>query len=227
MAIICNKHNMLFIMTPRTACTAVGKLLCTDYEGKYIPSFDILDSNGNIRTQRKHSTLDELKHENLLTEDEARGLFKFAAVRNPFDSMVSLYIKKRDKYRPLLNDPNSWVNRSPKYARDMAYCANHSFDQWIRKVSMKRIAKRLLGAKPSLFYTYIKDMDMILRYENIQNDLNEAIRKSGNTTKAEIPVVNRTKEREKANYRSYYSSQSILLVKLAFSYDFKTFNYAF
>ena len=44
MAIICRKYKLLFIMTPRTACTAIGELLCDHYDGEFLPGEDILDS---------------------------------------------------------------------------------------------------------------------------------------------------------------------------------------
>ena len=94
MAIICRQHGLLFIMTPRTACTAVGDLLCTHYGGEFIPSEDILDSHGFIAVQKKHSTLPELIKHKVLAPKEAKSLLKIAAVRNPFDSLVSLYFNK-------------------------------------------------------------------------------------------------------------------------------------
>ena len=91
MAIICRKFNLLFIMTPRTACTAIGEFLCEHYSGEFLPAEDILDSRGFISVQKKHSTLAELLAHKLLTAREAKSLLKVAAVRNPFDSLVSLY----------------------------------------------------------------------------------------------------------------------------------------
>ena len=143
MAIICRQHGLLFIMTPRTACTAVGDLLCTHYGGEFIPSEDILDSHGFIAVQKKHSTLPELIKHKVLAPKEAKSLLKIAAVRNPFDSLVSLYFKQRLKYQPLLGDPSSWVNRSVKYADHMRYAQAHSFNEWVFKVSYRKLIKSL------------------------------------------------------------------------------------
>src|SRR5689334_20628322 len=85
MAVICREHKLLFIMTPRTACTAVADLLLTHYGGEYLPAHDVLDSRGRISLQKKHSTLSDLLTNGLLTMKDADGLLKFAAVRNPFD----------------------------------------------------------------------------------------------------------------------------------------------
>src|SRR5438552_18142637 len=137
MAIICRKYNLLFIMTPRTACTAIGELLCEHYDGEFLPAEDILNSDGLISVQKKHSTLSELIGHKLLTAAEAKSLLKVAAVRNPFDSLVSLYLKQRFKYDSLLEDSQSWVKRIPGYADSMHYAKTHSFNQWVLKISYR------------------------------------------------------------------------------------------
>jgi hypothetical protein len=109
MAIICRKYGLLFIMTPRTACTAIGELLCKHYGGEFLPPQDILNGNGGIAVQKKHSTLAELIRNDILTPEEADSLLKVAAVRNPFDTLVSLYFKQRYKYQPLLADRRAGV----------------------------------------------------------------------------------------------------------------------
>ena len=68
MAIICRKYKLLFIMTPRTACTAIGELLCDHYEwrifawGRYSRSPRIY-----IRSEEAQHTIAELLAHNLLT----------------------------------------------------------------------------------------------------------------------------------------------------------------
>src|SRR5438270_5230428 len=151
MAIICRKYNLLFVMTPRTACTAIGELLCSNYGGEFLPTEDILNAEGLITVQKKHSTLSELITHKLLTATEAKSLVKFAAVRNPFDSLVSLYFKQRLKYQPLLTDPSSWVHRCRGYVASMKYAQKHSFQQWVVRACYKKVIRKLLGASVSMF----------------------------------------------------------------------------
>jgi hypothetical protein len=227
MAIICRKYNLLFIMTPRTACTAIGELLCSYYGGEFLPSEDIVDSNGRISIQKKHSTLAELINQKILTQEETRSLLKIAAVRNPFDSLVSLYIKQKLKYQPLLCDPTSWVNRAPRYANYMRYAQTHSFSRWILRVSYRKLIKRLFGFRSSMFSTYTQGVDSVLRYEKIETDLKEAFRKAGIPWKVDIPIVNRTDERTNRNYRSYYSRTAAFAVSVAYSEDLRRYGYEF
>jgi Sulfotransferase family len=214
-------------MTPRTACTAIGKLLCEHYSGEFLPAEDILDSDGFISVQKKHSTLAELLEHELLTVQEAESLLKVAAVRNPYDSLVSLYLKKRYKYQPLLADSSSWVNRLPSYAESMRYAQAHSFNAWIFKTCYKKVIKRLLGFRSSMFPEHTLGMDVVLRYESIEEDLKDAFSRAGIEWKADIPKVNRTEERENRDYRSFYSWPAALVVGYAYGHDLRTYGYRF
>jgi hypothetical protein len=227
MAIICRKYNLLFIMTPRTACTAIGELLCNEYGGRFLPSEDILDSHGFIAVQKKHSTLPELLEHKLLGAEEAKSLLKVGAVRNPFDSLVSLYFKQRSKYQPLLADPSSWVNRSHRYAAYMRYAQTHSFNEWVFKVSYRKLIKRILGFQPSMFAEHMRGIDVVMRYESIEKDFGDVFRRVGMTGKLNIPIVNRTDERSDRDYRSCYSQSAALVVRIAYSYDLRTYGYQF
>jgi Sulfotransferase family len=212
-------------MTPRTACTAIGELLCEHYDGEFLPAEDILDSHGFISVQKKHTTLSQLLEYKLLTAGEVKSLLKVAAVRNPFDSLVSLYFKQRLKYQPLLADSSSWVNRSPRYAENMRYAQTHSFNEWVLKVSYRKAIKRLLGLRASMFADHTLGMDGVIRYESIEKDFKEVFRKAGIPWKADIPNVNRTDERIDRDYRSCYSRLAAFVVGFAYSYDLKTYDY--
>jgi hypothetical protein len=225
MAIICRQHNLLFIMTPRTACTAIGDLLCKHYGGEFLPSEDILDSAGRVSVPKKHSTLSELIKSGLLTSTEASALLKVATVRNPFDTLVSLYFKQKYKYQPLLEDKTSWVNRSPTYARNMRYAQTHSFSRWILRKCSRQIAKRCFGIPPSMFYDYTCGVDVVMRYENINADLHAALESAGMPTGVPIPVVNETTERTRKDYRSSYSRLTASAVRVAFSEDIERYGY--
>ncbi len=227
MAIICRDYNLLFIMTPRTACTAIGELLCKHYGGQFLPAEDILDSRGRIIVQKKHSTLSELIRQRLLTLEEAQSLLKITAVRNPFDSLVSVYFKQRIKYQPLLRDPGSWVNRSPHYARRMKYAQGHSFNWWFFRISYRRLIRRLLLGRPSMFENYTHGMDAVLRYENLERDLKDVFGRASIPWKADIPVVNRTDERPNHDYRSFYSPSAAITARYIYSHDLKRYGYEF
>jgi hypothetical protein len=161
-----------------------------------------------------------------LSDKDASGLIKFTAVRNPFDSIASLYTKKKFKYQPLLNDPDSWVYKLPDYAKDMKYAQNHSFNEWIFKNYKRSFAKRLLGYKPSMFGIFTKGMDEIIRFENLQDDFRKLLDKANISKKVEIPAVNRTIERKK-DYKQYYSNFSKRFIEFVYREDLKKYGYKF
>jgi hypothetical protein len=137
-------------VTPRTACAAIGELLCERIGGEFIPSDDLPDSHGLTFVDKKHSTLSDLIK-------EAKSQLKVVGVRNPFDSPVSLYFKQRSKYQPLRGDRASWVNRLPGYAKNMRYARAHSFNRWVLRVSYRKLIKRLLGFRPSMFADHTRE----------------------------------------------------------------------
>lgn len=214
-------------MTPRTACTAIGELLCDRYGGEYLPPEDILDDDGFISVQKKHSTLAQLLSRGLIRPEEAKSLLKFAAVRNPFDSLVSLYFKQRYKYQPLLADPTSWVNRSRGYPEAMEYAKKHSFNQWVFRVCRRKLLRRLLGGSPSMFADFTAGMDMVVQFETLQTDLQAVFGRAGLERDVRIPVSNRTSEKTGEHYRTYYSRPAALAAGIAYSADLRTYSYAF
>ena len=228
MALICRQHNLLFIMTPRTACTAIGELLRAELSAEYLPAEDVHGANGDIAVQQKHSTLEQLAEHGILSDADRQQLFVIAAVRNPFDSLVSLYVKKSEKYRPLLDDPHSWVHQVTGYADDMRFCQSHTFDQWIEKhfatSFLDRIKKR--GKRKSLFRKYVDGVDAIIKFETLQEDFDQAIKQAGVATRLTIPQVNQTAERQNS-YRDYYTPRSRHIVEQTFSEDLKRFSYSF
>lgn len=227
MAIICRTHNLLFIMAPRTGCTALGQLVCDELEGAYLPPKDILGSDGRFILRMKHSTLPQLLEHAQLSSQEASKLFKFSCVRNPFDSLVSLYTKKRCNYQSLLEDPDSWVYHAPGYVDDMKFCQDHSFEEWVLKRFKEKTLKGILRPKRrSLSRKYTQGVDFVMRFERLQGDFDEVLRRAGVERRLEIPRLNVTAAR-KRRYREYYSDRARRIVEKFFLDDFRTYGYEF
>ena len=227
MAIICRSYNLLFIMTPRTACTAVGEVLCKHLGGEYLPQEDIVDSEGFFVVQKKHSKLKELLDNKLLSPEEVSSLKIFTTIRNPFDSLVSLYVKKRDKYYPLLSDPESWVYRVPNYVEDIKFCRNHSFNTLIYKSYGRHLIKFILGhGRTSIFDEFTQSANEIIRFENLRSDFQGILDMAGIQKKLTIPRVNITANRA-TDYRPYYSKLSRMMVEFILQNDLRKYEYRF
>jgi hypothetical protein len=226
MAILCPKYKLLFIMTPRTACTAIGDLLIDTLGGEYLPTADILDQRGAMVVSRKHSTLPDLLAHGCLSADQRRQLLVFSCVRNPFDSLVSLYVKKAVTYQYLLNDPSAFIHRVPGYVQDMEWCRSHSFDEWIVTRYAPSIFDRILGRKRRpMFQRYTEGVDVVMRFERLQADFDSVLAQVG-LPPIGIPTTNRTPERE-VDYRRYYTPRSRRIVEYLSREDCERYGYHF
>ncbi|NEP50222.1 MAG: sulfotransferase family protein [Moorea sp. SIO3C2] len=248
MAMICRKYGLLYLMAPRTGCTAVEDVLEKKLEGELVPAQDILDANGKFLMHRRHHSLREMFRRNLLTEKEAASYLKFSCIRNPFDSLASDYVKRASKYQHFIADSTSWVHRLPGYIEDMEFCKTHSFNDWIEKHygsiygnGLKRTVQSLvrntnrnrlkqfvgLPAEPyTLYGSYTKGMDSVMRFETLQDDFDRVLDKAGVPFKVQIPVINKTEER-KTDYRDYYNERSRKIVQYIFDEEIKRYGYEF
>jgi hypothetical protein len=190
-------------------------------DGEYIPRQDLTDDTGALLVDRKHSILDQLTGHDILSSDEAQSLFKFCAVRNPFDSLVSLYAKMVGSYVPLLEQPGSFIHNHPTMLQDMRFLASHSFSEWIisRYGALIREPQHLYGG-------FIKGMNVIMRFESLQQDFDCVADRLNLPSRHVIPVLNATEGRER-DYRSYYTAASRRVVEAAFSPDLERFEYTF
>ena len=214
-------------MAPRTGCTAVAQVLTRRFGAERIPPANIIGPNGRIAVPSKHTTLRQLTEAGLLTPDDRRRLLVFTTVRNPFDSLVSLYIKKSSQYQRLLNDPDSWVYKVPGYAEDMEYCRTHSFDEWIMKTCWPPWWDRWLGRRRrSMLDRYANGVDLVMRFESLQQDLDRVMERLGLPDRVEVPRVNPTVSRP-TDYRSFYSPAARRAVEYTFAVDIRKYGYSF
>lgn len=235
MPILSKRHGYLFLMAPGTGCTAVGEgVLIPLLDGRYFPERPILDDSGNIVVGPKHATMRELRSHHLLSEDELASLFKFTTVRNPFDSLVTQYVRLRTKWKELLGDPDSFVNRKPGMREQIRIASEiPTFSEWVehrfRARGLRRRLRRPLSPyrRPRHMYRrYLQGADFVMRYERLQEDFDEVLRCLGVSQAFEIPRVNVTEARDR-DYRSYYTPKARKIVETVFVPDLERFGYEF
>lgn len=241
MAIICREHGLLFLMAPRTGCTAVGRVLMNELGGEWLPADDVLDASGKYLVQTKHSTLKQLLDFNIITETERQQLTTFTAVRNPFDSLVSLYFKMHKGYQNELDDPNSWVYKVPGYAEDLKLIRNMTFDQWMnrfypdlpfhlknRTLSQARsLVKAFLGRRNPVEDSFVEGVDFVMKFETLQQDFERVLRSAGVSNPPVIPKVNTTSAREEKDYRALYTPKTRRKVEVYKEGVLREFGYEF
>lgn len=230
MAVLSQTYGYLFIQTPRTGCTAIADgVLRPLLGGIDIPPNDVYDESGRLVIMRKHCKLADLLRHGYLSTEEADRLLKFAAVRNPFDSLVSLYVKMRDEYPLALNDPNSWVGKDPAFVAAIHVAMNHSFPEWVEyrfgEPAIKRMVSgvRRLGRHSNRGHD--QGMDVVMRFESLQDDFNRALGLLG-LEEIEIPRINPTSGRER-DYKAYYTPRARRIVERAHRRMLDRYGYTF
>lgn len=241
MAIISRERGYLFLMAPRTGCTAIGeRVLIADLDGAYLPAADVLDAQGNVVAAKKHSTLADLRRAALVTDAEAQSLVVFTAVRNPFDSLVSQYVKMRTSYAHLLHDPTSFVQRDPAYRESMEQAQQMRFDEWVAarytRRDPKQIARRSTWRSPwtwlrrgwvgprHMYDGFLRGAHHVMRFEHLQEDFDVVLGVLGLPPRS-IPTWNVTEA--KGDYRDYYDDKTRELVAHVFAPDLRRFGYTF
>lgn len=227
MAILCPQSGLLFVQAPRTACTAIEQLLLHRFGGEFLPRENIVDASGFIRVQRKHCTIPQLLAEKLIPADYLQRFTTVTTVRNPYDSLVSLYVKKRTSYQEKLADPTSWVHQLRGYVEDMEFCRTHSFEEWLHKRYAVSRFDRLRGkGRRSLYGRYTDGVAIVMRFERLQQDFEAVMRSLGIDGDVTIPNVNPTRHRS-TTYHSYYTPEARRLVEYVFKPDFDKYGYTF
>jgi hypothetical protein len=227
MAVVCSKLRLLFVQAPRTGCTAIEKVLMERFDGEFLPAEDILGPDGFIRVGRKHCSIPQLVAEKLLADDYRDRFTTVTTVRNPYDSLVSLYVKKREKYQDRLADPDSWVHKVRGYVQDMEFCRNHSFEEWLlKRYNVGRLDTLLGRGRKSLYGRYTAGVSVVMKFERLQEDFESVMRGLGATGDVTIPRFNATQQRS-ADYQSYYTPRARRIVEHVFRPDLERYGYTF
>lgn len=226
MAVICREKKLLYLLNPRTGGTAVANHLMNHFGGEWIPANNILDENGSILLQSKHQTLKELYEFNILTYEEVKNYIVFTNVRDPYDSLISLYEKYRGRYAQWRREGNYWVNHSGEHIlREIDYCSNHSFSEWIFTRYWKSAVLSVLGIRKfSIHADYPTGCNKILRKEHLSADFKSMLLEYKIEGEPNIEVYNET-ETKKEKRTVSYNILTRTLVYLTYRTDFKKYDY--
>src|ERR1041385_3725330 len=182
--VISDKHKYLFVEMYNTGSTSISNELCELYDGK--------------RILRKHSRYHEFLK--VATEDQKK-YFVFSGIRNPMDSIVTVYSKMISNHKGKFTNPNDWV-KNGGYVKDRQLELykdvienNLSFQDFFRKYYKLPFDKwsRLDHAR----------FDYLIRYENIESDFSAVLSKLNIEQKRPLPKLNTTKGKE--DFTHYYT----------------------
>jgi hypothetical protein len=231
MAVLSTTRGYLFLMAPRTGCTATAGALVPHGEGEMFPAADFPLPRGGV-ADAKHASLDELILGGQITREEASKLLVFTTVRNPFDAMVTSYTAKRRRWATMLEDPPPWMQRDERFVAQTKAALELDFPDWLQQSigngRPRRPWSRLRrSARPQHMYgKYIKSADVIMRYETLQQDLDAILARVG-LDHIEIPRWNVSRGEEERDYRPYYTPAARELVARMYRPDLERFGYSF
>jgi len=203
--IISHKNKYVFVQTPRTASTAIGKELRLNYEGE-----DILWKHARYSDFLKIATSDE------------KNYFAFTGIRNPSDSLVSLYFKLKTNHEGSYegeNGPEKWVSKQKIEQYNFIKKINADFPAFFNKFYADKIYNKQRLTKD------FDSTDYIYRFENLQEDFSTILNKLGLKQKRVLPIINETTEKKK--YEAYYTKDIQKRAWLHFEKQMRELEYDF
>lgn len=204
--VISDKNKYVFIEMIRTGSTAISAELCELYDGRKILN--------------KHSYYHEFLK--IATEEEKK-YFVFVGCRNPMDMVVSGYLKLKTDHLGRYSDPKQWrrnggtiTDKNLKVYNDIKK-NQLTFKQYLKKYY------KLPYSNTSIINN--KDADYIIRFENMQEDFRKVLNKLHVEQIREIPVKNKTKDKE--DFWKYYTKDIQPYALYVFGPIMKKFGYKF
>lgn len=205
--IISHKHKFLFIGLPFSASSAISKELYLRYEGKPFLA--------------KHSIYYEFKK---IATKEEKDYFVFAVLRNPMEIATTVYEKMKSNEKGNFTNPQHFlengghITKSHRKRFEFIHKKNATFQEYF-----KAFYKKPYDNLASLTTDYC---DYVIRYENIEKDYENALRKAGVKNIRPLPVANKTAGK-KHDLSEYYTEEIKEQAVFVFAPFFKKHKYSF
>jgi len=203
---ILDKHKTIFVHIPKNAGTSIKTIFDKNH----------VKREGEMPTVHEHKTIHEIKTKN---PEEYNFYKKFAIVRNPYDRMVSwyTYLNGYITSNDLLNT-YQWNNDSKSYEIvETAELNINGFKEFVKdpvKNGWGRIHQKHLFREQCY---WVDETVTILRYENLEKELNKFFEE-----KINLPIINKS---VRNSTLVYYDKKLLDIVYNRYKADFEKFNY--
>lgn len=207
--IVSDEFRYVFISTPHTACTAISGELCDLYGGETI--------------FKKHTSA--AKFLRSANRDERRYFF-FTGIRNPLDATVTRYLKLKNNQNGMFTDPAHFAVNGGFITEERLKVFRFIQDN---KASFSEYFSRFIRKPPydgDVVLHNIETSDFLIRYENLQEDFSQSLKKLGITQIRPLPIINRTAGRTKS-WEAYYEKSDIIRAKELYSQRMLKLGYSF
>ena len=201
--IICRDLRLLFVQVPQTASTAVGEELCRNYGGEQLFG--------------KHTVLEQAEG----ALGSSLSLYTvMAGVRHPADQAVSTFVRAQRKEVPGKGGyANRWLRTSSAIERgQFAKQTGMTFSEYFLRFFHWIYAPKWLQSQ--------RKADIILRFESLGEDFQQAMRDVGVVPLRPLPRVNKT-PRGNSSYETYYAPPAQVRARRVFGPFMSEWNYRF
>jgi hypothetical protein len=221
-AILCRDLGLLLLQAPHTGSTSLGTLLRTELRGEMLVAERVRDERGRIVLRQKHQTLAQLIKAGLITPEHRRDLLVVVGVRNPFDLVVTEYARNREA--GTLSAPQRLLRRLNRRATDFTPA---DMERFVRRRYDPGLLFRLAGRRPFVPVDWTAGADHVIRFEAMQEGLDEALRRVGITERHLLPHRNPTASRQERDYRTLYTDRAQAVVARAYARELTQHGYSF
>lgn len=227
-AIYSQRYRYIFFANPQTASKAIAKTLQLELEGQPIPAKGQTAQlpDGEI-VKKHHATWQQLQDAGLMGREQLDSLFKFSSVRNPYDLLVSRYLKRQGRF---VDQPDKyrWAQDNQKIKASMEAAQGQPFSEWVGGLLQRHKDKGRTVTGP---LAYLDPADHVIRFEALQQGFDEVLGKLGVDRPIAIVRENVTVERAdgaaRRHYTEYYDDASRDLVARAYAPIIERFGYEF
>jgi hypothetical protein len=222
MAILCRDIGLLLLQAPHTGSTSLGTLLREELGGEKLLEERVRDEKGRIVLRQKHQTLAQLIEAGLITPEQRKELLVVVGVRNPFDLVFTEYARNREA--GAISAPQRLIRRLPGISDDFS---SADFERFVvRRYAPGRLY-RWLGRRPLVPVDWTAGADHVIRFERMQEGLDEALRRVGVDEPHPLPHRNPTASRRDRDYRRLYTPRARDTVIRVYAREIDRFGYSF
>jgi Sulfotransferase family len=222
MAILCREVGLLLIQAPHTGSTSLGTLLRERLGGEMLVRERVRDRRGRVVLRQKHQTLAQLLEAGLITPGKRNELFVIVGVRDPYDLVFTEYARNREA--GAIPAPERLLRRSGLLRSDHTPA---DFERFVRRRYRPGPLLRLIGRRAFVPVDWTAGVDHVIRFERMQADLDEALRRVGVTEPLPLPHRNPTSSRADRHYSALYTPAARAIVEAAYRRELDRFGYVF
>ena len=210
-------YNFLFIHVPKTGGNSIQSILADYSDDEIITPYENQDGCERFEVEHpkycysKHATLEQYRR--VLPSHVYEGLCKFGVLRNPWDRMVSFYFSPH-------RDVDEWDREEFIRLVEDVEGVRH----FLRERSLYDKISDRIGILPEVrFGSLDRDVDAILRFENLREDFRQVCAHLG------VPAddLPRRNESDKDGYVEYYDEELRKLVQSKFKDEIRYGGYRF